>query len=103
MNLYCYDFSTNLTRKITNFTEFDIKFPSLGKHHIAFENAGYLYTMRLDNEEIKQLKIKVIDDEITARNELINVKKSINDFDISPDGKRGIIEARGEIFIIPFK
>ena len=103
MNLYCYDLTTKQTRKITNFTDFDIKFPSLGKNHISFENAGYLYTMSLENEEIKQLKIKVIDDEITSRNELIDVKNRITNFDISPDGKRGLIEARGEIFIVPNK
>ena len=101
MNLYCYDLNTTQTRQITNFKDFDIKFPSLGKNHISFENAGYLYTMRLDNEEIKQIKIKVIDDEITSRDELIDVKSRINNFDISPDGKRGLINARGEIFIVP--
>jgi len=100
MNLYCYDLNTKQTQKITNFKEFDVKFPSLGKNHISFENAGYLYTMRLDNEEIKQLKIKVIDDEIISRNKLIDVKNRISDFDISPDIKRALIEARGEIFII---
>ena len=101
MNIYCYDLNTTQTRKITDFKEFDVKFPSLGNRHISFENAGYLYTMRLDNEDIKQLKIKVIDDEITSREELIDVKNRITNFDISPDGKRGLIEARGDIFIVP--
>jgi tricorn protease len=101
MNLYCYALDTKETRKITDFKEFDVKFPSLGKNHISFENGGYLFTMQLDNEEIKQLRIKVIDDEITSRTELVDVSKRISNFTLAPDGKRALIETRGEIFIVP--
>lgn len=101
MNLFCYDLKNNETRKITNFTKFDVKFPALGTQHISFENGGIIYTLKLANEEVKPINIRVIDDGITARTELINVKNRIAGFDISPDAKRALFSARGEIFTVP--
>ncbi|HYA49353.1 MAG TPA: hypothetical protein VEG35_06605, partial [Burkholderiales bacterium] len=38
VNLYVYDLKTRETRKLTDFTDYDIKFPSLGPTAIVFEN-----------------------------------------------------------------
>ena len=103
MNLYCYDLTTEQTRQITNFNDYDVKFPSLGHSHIAFENGGIIYTMSLANEEVKPINIKIIDDYITARPSIINVSNRISTFDVSPDAKRGLFNARGEIFVVPVK
>ena len=51
MNLYAVDLATKQTRKLTNFTEFDIKFPSLGDNAIVFENGGYIYRFDLADRE----------------------------------------------------
>ncbi len=40
MNLYVYDLGDKTTRQLTHFTDFDIKFPSLGDKAIVFENGG---------------------------------------------------------------
>ena len=32
-----------MTEKVTDFTEYDIKFPSASSEYIVFENGGYLY------------------------------------------------------------
>ena len=46
-NLYAYDTGTRRTQKHTSFTEFDIKFPSLGNDAIVFENGGYIYRISI--------------------------------------------------------
>src|SRR5260370_7437714 len=43
MNLFVYDLGEHSTKQLTQFTEFDIKFPSLGDQAIVFENGGYFY------------------------------------------------------------
>ncbi len=101
MNLYVYDIDTKNTRKITNFTEFDIKFPSLGTNHIAFEKGGYIYLMDLNTEEISKVNIRLQGDFPWSRPQIINVSGSINQFEISPDGKRALLTARGDIFTVP--
>ena len=47
MNLYVYELGAKRTRKLTDFAEFDIKFPSLGPKAIVFENGWTIYTFDL--------------------------------------------------------
>ncbi len=101
MNLFCYDLSTKQTKKITDFKEFDVKFPSLGKNHIAFENGGYIYLMDLATEQIKKLDIIIQSDFATIRPKLENLKNRISNADLSPNAKRALISARGNIYSVP--
>jgi len=43
MNLFVYNTQLRETRQLTRFADFDVKFPSLGKRAIVFENGGYIY------------------------------------------------------------
>jgi tricorn protease len=52
MNLYVYNTVTEETTKVTGFTEYDIKFPSMGRDFIVFENGGYIYKIRYKDQEI---------------------------------------------------
>jgi len=101
MNLFVYDLQTKETRKLTHFTKYDIKWPSLGDNAIIFENAGYLYTYDLQSGKLTQLHIYIDDDFNVGRNFLADASKSINDATLSPDGKRVIFNARGELFTLP--
>jgi tricorn protease len=101
MNLFCYDLNTKQTRKITNFDYYDVKFPSKGKNHIAFENGGNIYLMDFANENIRQINIEVKEDFPQLRSSLVPVKDRITNADISPSGARALFTARGDIFTVP--
>jgi tricorn protease len=103
MNLYFYDTSTKLTKKLTEFDEFDIKFPSLGKDKISFENGGYIYLFDTNTEKLNKVKVIIKDDLLGSRGLIKSVKKSVTSYDIAPDGKRALFGARGEIFTVPAK
>ncbi len=103
MNLYSYDLGTKETKQHTFFKDFDIKFPNLGNDAIIFENGGYLFRFDLASETHKQLKISINDDGESARGGIIDVSKSVNNYEISPDGNRALFGARGEIFTVPAK
>lgn len=103
MNLYVYDLTTKKTKKLTNFTEFDIKFPSMGPKAIVFENGGYIYRFDLKQEEFQKVPVVIADDIPFSRSKIINVKDKITNYEISPDGKRALFGARGEIFTVPAK
>ena len=45
-NLYVYDLADKATTQLTKFTDFDIKFPSLGDKAIVFENARLHLSLR---------------------------------------------------------
>ncbi|ROL58804.1 protease, partial [Bacteroidetes/Chlorobi group bacterium ChocPot_Mid] len=103
MNIFVYDLNTKQTKKITNFDKYDVKFPSLGAEHIAFENGGYIYLLNLQNDKIEKVNIEISEDYPWIRNKLENVKDKIASWGISPDGNRGLFVARGDIFTVPAK
>ena len=49
------------------------------------------------------MEIFIKEDRIHARGGIKNVKKNITNYEISPDGKRALFGARGEIFTVPAK
>ncbi|MDG5766195.1 S41 family peptidase [Balneolales bacterium ANBcel1] len=101
MNLYVHDLDSDETRKLTDFTEFDIKFPSIGTRHIVFENGGYLYRFHLANEELTRVPVKIRDDRLTGRDGLVDAGEFIHTWDVSPDGNRALFGARGDVFSVP--
>ncbi len=103
MNLYVYDIKTKETRRLTNFDKYDIKFPSLGAEHIAFENGGYIYLMDLATEKTEKLNIEIAEDFPWVRKSIENVKDKITSWNIAPDGKRAVFCARGDIYTVPEK
>jgi len=103
MNLYVYNLQSQETRKLTDFKEFDIKFPSLGPQAIVFENGGFIYRFDLVQAEVKKIPVLVSDDLTSSRTKFVSVKDRITNYEISPDGKRALFGARGDVFTVPTK
>ncbi len=100
-NLWSYDLGTREIRQLTKFTTEDIHFPSLGPKDIVFEAGGKLYLFDLSTEQYKEVKISVVTDDITLAPKTEKVEKYISGRWISPDGKRVVLEARGDLFSVP--
>ena len=103
LNLYRYDLGAKQTEQLTHFTDFDVMWPSLGPDAIVFENAGYLYTFDPQSNGTKKLNIYLPGERDQAMKHWANVSKSVSDFDISPEGKRAVFSARGDVFTVPAK
>jgi tricorn protease len=101
MNLYRTDLATKATTELTHYTEYDIKWPSLGDAAVIYENGGLLYAYDLAAGEAREIPITVASDETAARAEFKGLANSIGWLDISPTGARGLVEARGEVFTLP--
>ncbi len=103
LNIWAYDLDTKKTRRITKFTEYDVKWPSIGPDAIIFENAGQLHLLDLADETSRAIPIQVPADLPRARTTLKSVSGNIETYGLSPSGKRALFEARGEIFTVPQK
>ena len=103
MNLYSYDLNTKETKKVTNFSDYDIKFPSLGDSAIVFENGGFIYTYDFTSGKTEKVIISINDDFDGGRSGLADVSKNITNYEIAPDGNRALFGARGDIFTVPLK
>jgi tricorn protease len=101
VNLYHVDPQTKETKQLTHFTEYDIKFPSIGGDAIVFENGGYLFRFDLKAQKESKIPVELNEDFNTGRGGLTSVKEKVTNYEISPDGKRALFGARGEIFTVP--
>jgi tricorn protease len=100
-NIWAYDLVSKKSRQVTTFSEFDIHFPSIGPQDIVFEAGGRLYLLDLQTEKYHEVTINVVTDEATIKPTLENSEQFITHHRISPDGKRALVEARGEIYSLP--
>ncbi len=103
MNLYAYSLKTRQTRQLTDFKDYDVEWPSLGPDSIVFVNGGFLYVFDLKSEKARKLTIELPGDRDLARPHWANVAGLITSFDISPEGKRALLTARGDVFTVPAK
>ena len=101
MNLFSYNTNTKETRKLTDFTEYDIKFPSLGDSAIVFENGGYIYLFDLKTQQASKVSVFIADDLNYSRTEMKDASKYIVSWDVAPDGKRLVFGARGDVYTVP--
>ena len=98
MNLFCYNVKTGATEKVTNFSDFDIKFPSTDGKTIVFENGGWIYRFNPTDRSCVKVPVTLASDAVYARTERRNVGKNISSAALSPDGTRLVATARGEVF-----
>ncbi len=103
MNLFVYDLTSKETKKLTTFTEFDCKFPSLGNNAIVFENGGYIYRLDLATDKAQKVPISIQEDFDIGRNTWKDASKEVTNYEISPDGNRALLGARGDVFTVPVK
>ena len=101
MNLYSFDLDSKQTKKLTDYKEYDIKWPSLGPDAIVYENGGLLYEYSLTSNKAREIPIVVHAEDIEARAEFKNVAQNIGSFTLSPSAARAVMEARGNIFTVP--
>ena len=101
MNLFVYDTKTKKTRKVTDFKEYDCKFPSYSQQYVVFENGGYIYKYDVKKGTCEKVTIYLENDNVYSRPEYKNVAGRMFSFSLSPDAERMLIVARGDVFSLP--
>lgn len=101
MNIFAYNTKTKKISKVTDFTDYDVKFPSAFGNTIVFENGGYIYKMDADSRRPEKINISLSSDNIYARQSIKNGANFITAASLSPDGERVVVTARGEVFNLP--
>jgi tricorn protease len=100
-NIWSYDLATKAFKQITFFKEYDAHFPAIGPSDIVVEAGGRLHRIELPTEKVVEVKIEVVTDGATLKAREENASRLLRNPDLSPQGKRAVFEARGEIFSVP--
>jgi tricorn protease len=99
-NLWALD-QGGAARQVTDFSDFDITFPAMGPEDIVFEAGGRLHLLSLANQQVREVPVSVVTDLATVKPRNERVSGLIQWAGISPTGKRGVFNARGELFTVP--
>jgi tricorn protease len=101
INIWAYDTVARTLEQVTNFEEFDISYMSAGRNDLVFEMGGELYLMDLETRAYRTVEVRVVSDLSAEMPRSENVAGRIANMTPSPDGKRVIFEARGDLFSVP--
>ena len=100
-NLFRFDPDSGRIDKLTDESEFDIMAAAGHDGTVVYETGGYLRQLDLASGEVEGLDITLNPDLPQLRPGWDSVAGNIQGIDISPNGKRALITARGEVFTVP--
>ncbi len=100
-NLFSVDPLTKSVAKLTDHRDYDVRWASGGPGGIVYENGGAIYLYDLAAGKSARVEIRVPSERLAARPGQIPLAEAITEFGLSPDGKRALFVARGEILTVP--
>ncbi len=101
VNLFRYDVKSGQARRLTDYKNYDVKYPSLGDGRIIYQLAETLHVLDLRTEKDSVLDISMPSDRVRVRADWMDASANTGVFGLSPDGKRLLLESRGEVLSIP--
>lgn len=106
LNIWAYNTRTNRHTQITAFSDYDVKWPSIGpgpdrEGEIVFQHGSKLKLLDLTRGTVKEVKVTIPGDQPTIRPRIVDVSKMIQGAGISSTGKRAVVQARGDLYSVP--
>ena len=103
LNLWRYATKSGKREQITKFTDYDVKWPSIGGGAIVFQYGSELRLLDIASGQSHAVEIRVPGDKPGIRLRMADAVKNIEGFSISPSGKRVAVEGRGDLWTAPAK
>jgi tricorn protease len=100
-NIWVYDAASKKSQQLTKFNNEDVNYMSAGPSDLVFEAGGKLYVLNADNYKYDEVKINVVSDISSVMPRSVNVGRRVQAYTVSPDARRAIFAARGELFNVP--
>lgn len=101
MNLYRHVPGARTIEQLTHYEDFDIRSMDCDTGSVAFEQAGRLHVFDPATDRVETLRIVVRTDGLASLPRWQSVKGHVRSASLSPNGKRAVFEARGEIITLP--
>jgi tricorn protease len=100
-NLFRFDPATEDMARLTDQRDWDIRWASTHGNQVVYEAGGYLHELDLASGDSRRIDIRINPDLPQQRVGWKDVSNSIQSAGISPNAKRVIVTARGEVFSVP--
>ena len=100
LNLWSYDTRSSQRRQVTHVADYDVKWPSIGEGEIVFVSGTETFLLDLKTEVARRLDITLPTEALEVAPRTVDASHSIVHWDLSPDGGRSVLEARGNLWIM---
>ncbi len=105
LNIWSYNIKSGRRLQITHFKEFDVKWPAIGpgssgQGEIVLVDGLDLYLLDLATRQSRKVQVTIPAELQPRRRINVDAGKSITNWSLSPDGKKSLIEARGDVWIV---
>lgn len=100
-NLWKMNLRNGRVTQLTDFEDFDLQLPRLGPKDIVFTGGSKIFLMDLESEEVREITIEVAVDKAPKRPRKVDASDFIQSGSLSPNAKRALFSARGEVFSVP--
>ncbi|MGP1309392.1 MAG: S41 family peptidase, partial [Phycisphaerales bacterium] len=106
LNLWSFNTSTGQRQQRTNFSDYDVKWPSMGpgpngRGEIVFQCGSSLYRFDVASGSSAEVDVFIPGDRPTLRTQSRDVSNDISAWSISPSAKRVAAVARGDVWTLP--
>jgi tricorn protease len=104
LNLWSYDPRTKAVHQETTSTTWDVRWPSAGSRtdqRIVYEKGGELCWFDCKTRQEQPIAIRVPDEALLVRPVIVEASGLVEDYALSPGGRRAVFAARGEIVTVP--
>lgn len=107
-NIWAYDRRTREHRQVTNFDDFDCKWPSMGpgangRGEIVLQNGSAMYLIALPSGRATRVDVTIPGDRPAIRPRTIDAADYLQAAALSGTGQRVLVQARGDIWSLPAK
>lgn len=86
-------------RRLTEFTDYDVRWPRLGDGKIVYQHKMDLWIYDLATGTNAQLPITLPSDRLQVRERFVDPMENLRGWGISKDGARIALESRGDVFV----
>ncbi|MCK4235521.1 MAG: PDZ domain-containing protein, partial [Candidatus Krumholzibacteria bacterium] len=100
MNLYVYDIGRGRITRCTQHRDWDVEFPAIGEDRIIYGCQGYLWIYDILANRSERLAIEIPSDRWQMRDMYIDPDAYLQEIGLSSDGKKCIVQARGDIYML---
>ena len=86
-------------KRHTSFTDYDVRWPSMGDGKIVYQHEMDIWTYDLATGRNEQVPIQLPSDRLQVRERFVDPMPTLRSWGLSKDGERIVLEARGDIFV----
>ena len=102
-NLYVQDLGTKAVTQVTRHEKYDVMMPETDGLRVVYMQDGYLQRLDVASGATGKITLDLPSDRWRTRGRWLNPSEYIHAMDVGNDGKTALLEARGDLFLLPLK